>query len=439
MNNKKGFFEKIFYNNKFLMVFSVVMAVVLWAVVKINYSDNTTRTISDVKISVDDSLARENDYIMFADSDSLYVDVQVSGRAYDINAYSLSRDEIIVEATSGYIDSAGYKTLNLTARTEDADVDVVKVSPSSVTVFFDRTKTEEFNVEARLTNDIESLSSDGYYVGQPVPSVSTVSVTGPASVIDRISNVYFTATVDEKSLPLTATKEVGAEIDFDLERKRDAQFLVCDNVGNDVNPATVTIPVSVIKSVDTSVKFVNQPSFFNNNPPKYTITPSSVDISFNPEDEEYNTFNVGTIDFRKLSNKVNTFEFDVDEKVSSLLVDKDIKSFKVTVDLSSFKSKTIDASASNVVFLNQSPDYRYTASLENSGLDKVVVFGSDAGLSKIKADNLQIEINVSSLDTAVKTGQSVKISNISIRSEDITDCWISGTYRAVVSVSDKNG
>ena len=46
---KTGFFEKVFYNNKFLFILSLVLSVALWAAVKINYSDSTTRTISDVK------------------------------------------------------------------------------------------------------------------------------------------------------------------------------------------------------------------------------------------------------------------------------------------------------------------------------------------------------------------------------------------------------
>lgn len=437
MKNKKFLFEKVFYNNKFLMVFSVILAIVLWSVVKINYSDNTKRIISDVKITVDDSLALENDYTMFVESESLYVDVEVSGRAYDINSYSLSRDDIVVEAISGYVDSAGYKTLNLTAKIENADVDVVKVSPSNVTVFFDRTKTEEFNVEARLTNKIESLSTGDYSVGQPVPSVNTVSVTGPASVVDRISKVYFTATLYEKELPLTANKEVSAEIEFDVEKERDAKFLVCDNVGTEGNLATVTIPVSKFQNVETFVKFINQPPVFNDTPPKVKIIPAKVDISYSPEDEEYSSFNVGTVDFKNLSNGLNSFDFEVDEKTAAILVDKDIKTFKVQVDLSSYRSKTIDASTSKVVFLNQSADFKYSADLANSGLDKVKVYGSAASLSKITADNLQIEINVSSLDTEVEKGQKVKISNISIQSDEINDCWVGGNYTAKVKVSAK--
>ena len=129
--NKKTIYERIFYNNKLILVLSFVLAIVLWAVVKVNYSENATRVITDVRVTLDASLAAENDFVPFYDSDMLTVDVEVSGKPFDINNYSLSREDITIEATSGYIDAAGYRALTLTPVTESG-VNVVKITPSSV-------------------------------------------------------------------------------------------------------------------------------------------------------------------------------------------------------------------------------------------------------------------------------------------------------------------
>ena len=115
MKNKKTF-EKLFYNNKFVLAFSVFLAVIFWAAVKMNYSDNTTRIISDVRISLDTTFTKDNDFVAFVDSDKLTVDVEVSGKSYVINSKSFSKDNITVEASSGYIDSAGYKVITLSAK-----------------------------------------------------------------------------------------------------------------------------------------------------------------------------------------------------------------------------------------------------------------------------------------------------------------------------------
>ena len=108
--NSKSIIEKIIYNNKLLMVFCLIISVILWAAVKINYSADTTRTISDVKITVTSS-ADSSDFVPFIGADELYADVVVTGKAYNINSYALTKDDIIVEASGGYIDSATSTTV----------------------------------------------------------------------------------------------------------------------------------------------------------------------------------------------------------------------------------------------------------------------------------------------------------------------------------------
>lgn len=433
---KTDFFEKIFYNNKFLFVLSLVLSIVLWAAVKINYSANTTRTITDVKATIDTTLASENDFVPFVEKDGLNVDVEVSGKSYNIS--SLKKDDIIVEASSGYIDSAGYKVLTLSARSNETGVDITSINPSSITVFFDRKANDAFNVEAQIKNAKVLENTDEYFIGKPVPSLNTVNVSGPASVIESLKKVCFVAKVDEGLLPLTQTVDVPATISFETDSKRGKEFLVCSDVGDKSNPATITIPVSKLKTVKTAVKFVNQPKFYDENPPRVSVEPAQVKISYNPTDEEeYESYNVATIDFSKLHNGENVFEFGVDEKNAASLVDKNISSFKVTVYLGSVSETTLDATAANVVFLNQSKEHKYTASLKNMGLDSVTIIGPKKSLEKITADMLQIEINVSSLNTSLTGYQRVSVSNISIRSDEIDDCWVYGSYRARVAVSEK--
>ena len=433
---KKTLYERIFSNNKLILALSFVLAIILWAVIKINYSENTTRVISAVKVDLDATLAAENDFVPFYDDDDLTVDVEVYGKAFDINNYSLTRDDITIEATSGYIDTAGYKTLTLTPVVDGA-VSVVKITPSTVSVYFDRMRTSQVNVEAKLTNETDSLVADGYSVGQIAPSVNTANVSGPASVVDNLSKVYFEATVADDQLPLSATTEVTAKISYALDKQRDSRFLVCDNVGTDANPATVTIPVYQVDTVPTTVKFVNQPPAFDDAPPQVRISPTEVEISYTPDEEGYTSFTVGTIDFHDLKNGVNRFTLTADETGAALLTNPEEKTFQVQVDLRNMQSTTIDATGSNVVFLNASNNKKYKANLDASGLDSLTLIGSAESLAKITADQLQIEINVSAFKTVTDGWQRAKISNIAIMSDSIDDCWVYGNYEARVLVTDK--
>lgn len=439
--NQKSSIEGLFYNNKFLMIFSVIVAILLWATVKINYSADATRTVSDLKISLSNTVSQAEDIEAFFGSEDLLADVEVSGKAYNINQHALTKDDIIVEAIGSYVDTAGYKVLTLTAKLADTsnatDVNITKITPSTVTVYFDRKTTGSFNVEAKLENDMDTLVSDEFTVGQPVPSMSTVEVTGPATILNKLSKVYFNAQIDEENLPLTATKEVAAEISYQLDRAADSKYLTCSSINDESNPATVTIPLYVSKDVDTSVKFINQPAIYSEKLPEFKVNPSKVNVLYNTKDEEIETLYVGTIDFSNVSDKVNYFEFPVDEKLGVNIVDKSIGNFTVSLDMSSMSSVTMEKTPSKIVLLNQDENYNYIINYESSELNAITVIGPAESLSKITNEDIQIEINVSSLSLTRTDEQPVEVSNISIASDKVNDCWIYGKYKAYISVEPK--
>ena len=287
-NSKKSIIERIVFNNKALMVFSVIVAIFIWATVKINYAEETYRTLSDVKINIASTVDESSELVAFIDEKELYCEVEVKGKSYDINSYSLTKDEIVVEASGTFVDSAGYKVLTLTAKTAEGGMsgfEITRISPSSISVYYDRKTTDTFNVEAKLSNDLDSLVEGYYAVGQPVPSMNTIDVTGPATVLNRLSKVYFTASIKDDALPLTASKNLPAKIAFDLENEDEAKYLICEGINNESNPATVTVPVNVTKEVETGVKFVNQPAVFSEKVDGVTVSPNKVKISYNPQDD----------------------------------------------------------------------------------------------------------------------------------------------------------
>lgn len=440
-NSKKSIIERIVFNNKALMVFSVIVAIFIWATVKINYAEETYRTLSDVKINIASTVDESSELVAFIDEKELYCEVEVKGKSYDINSYSLTKDEIVVEASGTFVDSAGYKVLTLTAKTAEGGMsgfEITRISPSSISVYYDRKTTDTFNVEAKLSNDLDSLVEGDYAVGQPVPSMNTIDVTGPATVLNRLSKVYFTASIKDDALPLTASKNLPAKIAFDLENEDEAKYLICEGINNESNPATVTVPVNVTKEVETGVKFVNQPAVFSEKVDGVTVSPNKVKISYNPQDDEqYDKLFVGTIDFSKIYNKVNYFEFPIDEKLGVNIADKSLEKFDVSVDMSKMSRKTLDKAPTKVVFLNQDENYNYSIDFENSNLDEIMLIGPADSLKKITADDIQIEINVSSLGVNSRIIQKVKVSNISIQSDDIDDCWVYGEYEAVISINTK--
>lgn len=439
---KKSSLEGLFYNNKFLMVFSLIIAIAFWASVKINYSDDTTRYLSGIKININQTVSQLGEYEAFYDDSQLLAKVEVTGKAYNINQYALTKDDIIVETSSAYVDSAGYKVLTLSARVADtagiSGVEITEIKPSTITVYYDKKTTGTFNVEAKLANDMDKLVSDEYTLGQPVPSMNTVEVTGPATILNKLTKVYFNAQVNEDELPLKATKEISAKVSFQLDRTSESKYLVCEGINDESNPPTVTIPVYIQKEVKTAIKFLNQPESYGEKGPEYKIYPEKVTVLYNStESEEIDTLYVGTVDFSFISNKVNYFEFPVDDKLGVNIMDKSIDKFSVSINMSSMSKKTIDETPGKVVLLNQDENYNYVINYEKSDLDKITVIGPKSSLDSITQDDIQIEINVSSLSKSRISEQTFEVSNISFTSDKGKNCWVYGKYNVVISVKPK--
>ena len=85
-NSRKSIIEKIVFNNKALMIFSVIVAILIWATVKINYSDEVTRTLTGVKVNITATVDQESELVAFIDESELYCEVEVKGKSYDINS-----------------------------------------------------------------------------------------------------------------------------------------------------------------------------------------------------------------------------------------------------------------------------------------------------------------------------------------------------------------
>ena len=426
MNNFKRIIKKAKRSNITLIVFSLLLSIIVWAVVKINFSEDATRTLTDIRVSLDSSLAEENSFYPFFEGDEIKVDVQVTGKSYEINSRSFSSSDIVIEASSGFVDSTGYKVINLSPTSNNPDITISSVSPSSINVFYDRKESRTVDVEAFVTNEGDIVEK-GYTLGKPVPSLSTVEVEGPATVVSALNKVIFSAEVSKDKLPLKETTELPAKVEYDMESSRGSVFLTIKSLQADKVEATVTVPVSSVRTVPVSVSFLNQPAYYADNPLNVSISPESVDVSFSSTSDDVDRIIIGAVDFRQLKNEKNAFTIDA-ETSGTYTILSDVSSFEVTVDLSDMSSKTLDESPSNIVFTGQETGEKYSVAENSKNLKDIVIIGPKESLEKIKADDLQVEINVSELEG--NGTKRCKVSNIAITTAD--DCWVYGDYYCYV-------
>ena len=96
---KIPFFHKLFYNNRYLAVFSFIAAFIIWIVVVMEFSPETTYKIQDVPvvITLENTTAEKLDLQPFTEKEYT-VDVTVKGKRYSITQRDISPEDITVTA-----------------------------------------------------------------------------------------------------------------------------------------------------------------------------------------------------------------------------------------------------------------------------------------------------------------------------------------------------
>lgn len=419
---KKVSFHGLFMNNKFVLVFSILLAIVIWGVASMTVAPEDTRIIENVKVKISEN--EESAYKIFGYEDT-YVDVTVKGRRYLISSGALSADDISVVAKGKYVDSAGKQTLNLTASVENgSDVKITALSEKTIVVYYDTPKTAVFPVEVQLNSDSE-IVPDGYTSLDPITSISNVTVTGPASEINKIEKIV--AQVD-LSYSLTETTVFEAELKAMTATGSEAKYISFDD---DVSNFTVTIPVSKIVELPVSVRYLNMPEYYTNNPDKM------LEVNFYPKTvkvaaaqsvlDEMQTLVIGTVDFNSLTNENNKFTFSLGDIEEVKIVDS-TESVSVTVNCYPMSKKKFNVQASNVTFLNLADGYK--ASLVGKNIGKIQLVGPQSSLEKFDAETqLFAKIDLSGANEGVREYKA----DIYLKDDD--QSWVYGEYAVKVRIT----
>lgn len=338
-SNSRSKLAKFFENKKLTAVFSVLLAIVIWLTVSINQSPVVERVVKDVPVVIDDSVPGQLGYEAFG-ADGLTVDVTVSGRRYQVGDNVLTNKDITVTAVTTYVDSPGNYSLQLRAVANDANAEytIVDKSTDYVEVYFDTPKTVDVNIEAQLETSDELVSDEDYMTTDPILSAETVTVTGPASQVDKISKAVAVA---EAGSNLKKSETYDAKLQIVDENGSELKYL-----SYDLENLTITVPVYRITELPLSVTFSNAPnSYYVDHPPTYTISPSTVKIGLEADKyKELTSVSLGEIDFNDLKDGTNTFTFQTSDIVDGVSLEEDVTyTVVVEADLSHVDSTSTDA------------------------------------------------------------------------------------------------
>lgn len=414
--------RKLIYNDKYLIIISIVLSIVVWVATSMNLSPETSKTIT-VPVAVDftDTAADQLGIKCYGD-DSIDVDVTISCKKY--LAKDITADNINVSLQTNVVTSSGNYDVPIKVDTnENADFKVTSYYPTVYKGYFDVEDEKVLDVDIKYAK--EDFIEKGYTMGQPLLSESTVTVKGPRSYVSQVTSVSATVNIEEK---LKATKSMDLVANALDSYGSKVNYVSIETGGENL---TITIPVLKEMELGVTANFIGKPS-------KVDVNSFGVSYSINKvnagvlEDAKITEAVIGSIDFSRMRSGANKFSFNV-ESLDSLVILDPVREIDVTVSVpSDYTEKTVAVNSSNVKIIN-APD-GYDASLVGISTGTVIVVGTEANLENISSSDISLVVDLSSIDEKdVQTGAaSYKITTALSNSDT---CWIYGDYTANVNIT----
>jgi len=423
MKKRKLPINRLFYNNRFAMVFSIIAAVIIWLVVALFFSPEVERVIKNVPVKIELSNNVKTLDLMTWGTEEYFIDITVFGRRYAVESRVLEADDFFVTAKTNYVDSPGAKILQIDVKPKSANpnFEITDLSADSIYVYFDKYKEDEYTLEAEIVSK-DGIIPKGYYQDEEVLSANVVTISGPATEINKIQKVIARVEVDEE---LTSTKTFDAEILPVGEFSSPLHYLTV-NGGNE--NITMTIPVYRIAELPVTVDFKSEPAYYLSNPLKTTITPGRA--TFGVDNETYESIIIDTIDFSLIKPGVNRFTVKA-EDIAEAKVISGADAFRIEVDAGPVSELASRVPAKNITMVNISAGYK--AALESDGIENITVVGPREDLETITQDDIYAEADVTSSNTV--TGNAFVPVKLTIKGSD--NCWVYGQYSVEVNISNE--
>lgn len=177
-------FRKIWYSNTLLKIFSVIIAVILWAYIIIVIDAPTDRVFRDVTINtVNEQVLSENGYSIERLSVQI-ASVKIKGSRKLIAKFDSENINATLdfsEINEARLASEGVVTVNLKVSSEFGEI--VSFTPSVVDVYVEPTKYKDIDVRFISSGHL----SDGFVTGDTHLSQSKVRIFGAQKNIDDVS------------------------------------------------------------------------------------------------------------------------------------------------------------------------------------------------------------------------------------------------------------
>lgn len=421
MKNKKLNFSVLFYNDRFVVAFSVFAAIILWFIMTTVNTQDRPRIIYDVPVEIKLSDAAQEQGLRVFEQTVKTAKVAIRGNSIVVNRVK-PEDLLVVPQLASSITEPNNYTLALTAQKVGAlaDYEVVSVEPSSLIANVDVYKEVTFPIE----DHIEFKADPAYFVGSPSFSTDSVVISGPEAQIAKIQRVAVEHEVREV---LKESKSFTTDlILYDAYGSK----LSTDKITMSTQKVDVNILVLSRKVMKLTPTFTGKPVGLALSSIEQKIEPATIEVA-GPEDvlANVNELSLEAIDFSKLSLTNNEMVVDITLPPGCKNL-SNVYTATVALNFNGFKTKTLSVTDFQVKNLAANK----TAQVFTKSLNMTLV-GPARQIDAITAEDVYAQIDMTGKDTF--TGHSE--FPVALVTKRNTSVWAYGEYKANVSVEEKTG
>lgn len=431
--------SRLMHNDKLMLVVSLVLAILVWALVVYGPSNAEDQVITGVPVSVTlNDYATQTLNLRVTEGGDSTATVRVHGLRSVVS--KLTAADITVTADTGNVIREGTYTLPLRA-TSSGDYSIQSVvgtdgTNSTVTVTVDAWRESAFPVTVEIPN-LTVVDEQTMQFGTPICSGAAmtdgkITVSGPRGTVGRIATVA--AVVDDTAVIGEAQTFTGR-----LEARNEAgEVLKGVSFKNaEDGQIGVTVPVLSYRQVKLTPTLLHVPAGYQGQNDLITATPSTLEMWGVPSElDEYEQAlqDKVQLDFDRLQPGQLTQEVALDAP-EGIRVDGGVTAVKLQVRLSGVSSRKLDIAVgdANLRFTNVPAGYTVTGS--QSVLTGVTLCGPSRVLSQIKASDVLVTVDATGISA---TGKQTVTARITVNGRDTVWAYYGDTKNGVdlvVSVS----
>lgn len=402
-------------NNIGYKVLSVVMAIILWIVV-MNISDySITKRIEDIPVSqLNGDVLDELDKV-YDVSEGDTVDIIVKGRRSIVS--DLTAESFYATADLSTMSITNTVQIFVEPRNASLKEDLyITCVDNTMTLTLEEKVTKQFPVKIKTTG----TAYEGYAVGETTASPNIVTVEGPKSAVDKITEVQANVSV------------LNARSNFETT----SGIVLIDAYGEVINHDKITVShtevavnvnIYPVKTVDIAVEVRGLPED-GYGVAEIIYQPQTIQIAGLPEDlADVELIEIDDISISGLSEDYQT-TVDITEYIPKGIIVADSSSeIVITVDIEKMKEKTFSPADKNVTLTGKNDNYSYD-----------VVFSDDFKIIASGLTNVVDEVVIADISPTIDCSElAVGENNVTLQLKEIEGISYEIQGTVIVEVSSK--